>query len=485
MPALAALITTVGRAALTANAFAPVAIHVGSGTTVPTNATTALATPEAIIAATVQAQQVGDDVRLHVVALDSTTDAYDVREWALVDAGGDFLAVYGSATLVAAKAAGSHLHLALDVVLEEADVGSITIGSTDYLNPAASETVPGLVELATSAEVSTGTDPLRAVTPLGVHAALDLICASNWRREVSGLPATDVFALAHDGARRWVAVGDAGLIATSDNLGETWTTRTPGSAFGGRLNAVFYAAGLFVAVGQAAEVQTSPDGVTWTSRNSAGGPELRGVTYDGTGWIAVGDNAGAGYVITAAAAAVTWTVRTAPTSTTSLLACASDGAGVVVAVGDRASTTLGQVSVSTDHGVTWTSEQAPALVGTLEAITYGADGVWYAGGQGGDIISAAAPTGAASSSDWTTLRSAADTAAIYGIAAPGGGCVVASRGGLTASPADPLFGHGGAWRVAPAPTAEGAFGAHYAVGMIMMGLDGGGVLRSQVFGHRL
>lgn len=115
MPALAALITTVGRAALTANAFAPVAIHVGSGTTVPTNATTALATPEAIIAATVQAQQVGDDVRLHVVALDSTTDAYDVREWALVDAGGDFLVVYGSATLVAAKAAGSHLHLALDV----------------------------------------------------------------------------------------------------------------------------------------------------------------------------------------------------------------------------------------------------------------------------------------------------------------------------------------------------------------------------------
>lgn len=174
MPTLAAIITTVGRAALTANDFAPVFIHVGSGALTATNATAALDTPEAIIAATVQAQQVGDDVRLHVVCLDSTTAAYDVREWALVNAGGDFLAVYGGATLVAAKAAGSHLHLALDIVLEGADVGSVTIGDTDYLQPMASETVPGIVELATTGEVAAGTDPARVITVAQLKVVTDL-----------------------------------------------------------------------------------------------------------------------------------------------------------------------------------------------------------------------------------------------------------------------------------------------------------------------
>lgn len=40
---------------------------------------------------------------------------------------------------------------------------------------AASETVAGLVELATTAEASTGTDTARAVTPAGVKAALDAL----------------------------------------------------------------------------------------------------------------------------------------------------------------------------------------------------------------------------------------------------------------------------------------------------------------------
>ena len=357
-----------------------------------------------------------------------------------------------------------------DHVQEE--IANVIEGAGITLNPAAYN------------QLATAIAQLDAAVAAAAKRDADLVCASTWRREGSGLPATDVYGIAHDGARRWCVVGDAGLIATSDNLGETWTTRTPGSAFGGRLNAVFYAAGLFVAVGQAEEVQTSADGVTWTRRNTGGGGELYGVTYSGTGWVAVGATGGAGLVLTAAAAATTWTTRTAPSSTTSLDAVASDGAGLVVAVGDRASTTAGQVSVSTDHGVTWTSEPAPGAVGTLEAICYGADGVFYAGGQSADIISAAAPAGVVSSADWTTLRSASDSSAIYGIAAPGGGCVVASRGGLTSNPVDPLIGHT-TWRAAPAPTAEGGFSAHYAAGMIMIGLDGGGVLRSQVFGHRL
>lgn len=478
MPALAALITTVGRAHLVANTFAPVAVHAGSGTTVPTNATTALATPEAIIAATVQAQQVGDDVRLHVVALDSTTDAYDVREWALVDAGGDFLAVYGGATLVAAKAAGSHLHLALDVVLEEADVGSITIGSTDYLNPAASETVPGIVELATTAEVSTGTDPLRAVTPLGLRAQLDLLCAANWSLQSAG--SSDVRGVAYSPTLGlWLICGDGGMLMTSPD-GVTWTSRTPDAAFAGIFHACHWSptAALFIVVGASKEIQTSTDGVTWTQRDTAAGPTLYGVTHDGTNFIAVGANGGAAYVITSPTG-VTWTVRTGPSSTTRLTAVVSDGAGVVIAVGWPSSGT-GRISVSTDHGVTWSTDSAPATISNLNAVTRSPDGLYYGAGDDGDIV-VSSDDGAS----WTVYRNGSSGPEAYGVVAPGGGFVVCVMGGVTADPADPLFGHGTTWRTASVPTAEGALSAHYADGRIVVGLDGGGVLVSMVFGHRL
>lgn len=322
-------------------------------------------------------------------------------------------------------------------------------------------------------------------TTFNLHG-LDRVCAGTWRPELSGLAATDVHGIAHDGARRWCLVGDAGLISTSDDMGETWTTRTPGSAFAGRLNAVHFAAGVFVAVGQAEEIQTSPDGVTWTRRNTGGGGELRGVAYDGTGWAAVGDSGGSALVLTAATATGAWAAATAPTSCDDLQAVASDGAGVFIAVGDSSTGAFGRIAYSADQGATWTSELAPNTISELYAVTYGGDSVFYAAGLNGDIISAAAPTGAPSSSDWTVLRSGSSEPGCYGIAAPAGGFVVVARGGITADPADPIIGHAdGTFSEVVAPTEEGAICAHYAAGMVMIGLDGGGVLRSGVFGHRL
>lgn len=44
--------------------------------------------------------------------------------------------------------------------------------------PAASDTVAGVVELATTTETTTGTDSVRAVTPAGVKAAMDAVRSS-------------------------------------------------------------------------------------------------------------------------------------------------------------------------------------------------------------------------------------------------------------------------------------------------------------------
>lgn len=68
--------------------------------------------------------------------------------------------------------------LAVGEVGYETDTGLFKIGdgstawtSLGYKNPAASTTVAGLVELATDAEVATGTDTARAVTPASVAAS--------------------------------------------------------------------------------------------------------------------------------------------------------------------------------------------------------------------------------------------------------------------------------------------------------------------------
>lgn len=69
----------------------------------------------------------------------------------------------------------------------------------------------------------------------------------------------------------FVAVGTVGKIQTSPcGVTPSWTARTAGSSFSGDFRDVIWsgAHGLFVAIGDA-EVQTSPDGVTWTRRVSA------------------------------------------------------------------------------------------------------------------------------------------------------------------------------------------------------------------------
>lgn len=67
---------------------------------------------------------------------------------------------------------------------------------------------------------------------------------------------------------RVVAVGTAGAIVTSDNHGQTWTSRTSGLSVD--LTDVIWDPhhSLFIACGFEGKVVTSPDGITWTARSS-------------------------------------------------------------------------------------------------------------------------------------------------------------------------------------------------------------------------
>jgi len=77
------------------------------------------------------------------------------------------------ATIVSAAIDGSG-HL----ILETSDGTFIDAGSALPALPTASTTVQGIVELATTAETTTGTDTARAVTPAGVKAATDVVNAT-------------------------------------------------------------------------------------------------------------------------------------------------------------------------------------------------------------------------------------------------------------------------------------------------------------------
>jgi hypothetical protein len=65
-----------------------------------------------------------------------------------------------------------------------------------------------------------------------------------------------------------------------------------------------------VAVGDGGAIRTSPDGVTWTPRDSGTTKNLHSVTWTGAQLVAVGED---GAVATSPDGA-TWTPRPAPTS---------------------------------------------------------------------------------------------------------------------------------------------------------------------------
>jgi hypothetical protein len=85
------------------------------------------------------------------------------------------------AAAVAGKAAASHTHVATTELTATGTKNSTTFlrGDNTWAVPAsaaaATETASGIVELATTAEATTGTDAVRAVTPAGLKAHTDSI----------------------------------------------------------------------------------------------------------------------------------------------------------------------------------------------------------------------------------------------------------------------------------------------------------------------
>lgn len=120
---------------------------------------------------TVGGQMVADDI-IHVSMTDASADDYSARSLAIYLADGTLLALYGQAAPILTKVAASEGLLALDIQLKDDTASQISFGPTDWVNPPASETVWGVIKLATLALAKAGADALSALTPAAAKAAV-------------------------------------------------------------------------------------------------------------------------------------------------------------------------------------------------------------------------------------------------------------------------------------------------------------------------
>lgn len=133
----------------------------------------------------------------------------------------------------------------------------------------------------------------------------------------------------------WVAVGYAGAIL-KDSVSQVSGTAQ-------QLNKVIFANALYVAVGQAGTILTSPDGATWTSRAGVNAAHnVLGVAYGAGKFIAITD----AQTIVTSPDGVTWTEAAGPAYAGYIdIACSSGVFGLL--------TTSAGFVLSADAGATW------------------------------------------------------------------------------------------------------------------------------------
>jgi hypothetical protein len=131
---------------------------------------------------------------------------------------------------------------------------------------------------------------------------------TNWANV--GGPGNDDLRGLTTGGSNWIVVGDNGTLARSPVGGGAWSSVSPG--VGTLIHDVLFNGSQYVAVGEVAGpsslVLTSGNGTQWTNQAISTTNTLRGLTWTNGLWIAVGD----AHVIFTSPDGLQWTERTPP-----------------------------------------------------------------------------------------------------------------------------------------------------------------------------
>lgn len=157
--------------------------------------------------------------------------------------------------------------------------------------------------------------------------------------------------------------------------GQVWTYNAIGAA--PDLKDVAYGSNLFVAVGSAAVIYSSPDAITWTLRTSPIAPSYSDISYANGRFVAVGGATGAApSPVVYSDDGINWFAPTTPFSGSHR--GIAYGNGVWIAVG------TGVISISSDNAVTWATTSFPSL-GISTGVTF-ANGLFCIVGSSGNIV---------------------------------------------------------------------------------------------------
>jgi len=253
--------------------------------------------------------------------------------------------------------------------------------------------------------------------------------ASSWTARTSSFGSTEIFSVASNTSSLYVAVGDAGKLATSPD-GITWTQRT--SSFGTtNIRGISWSGAYWVACGESGKIATSTDGVTWTQRTSGTTNTLNGSAYGNSLYVVGGDQ---GVLLTASNPTSTWTSRTSTISSNgsirfndAIYYSPSVPIWVVGFDGTVLGTSTGTLASSTD-GITWTSRNSPFNIGFLNPGAFTSTASVIVGGvslsAGVDVMSSTNGT------TWTNRTPAGSYSAAYFAAVDDAGLMVVGSEGV-------------------------------------------------------
>jgi hypothetical protein len=171
--------------------------------------------------------------------------------------------------------------------------------------------------------------------------------------------------------------GGNAAVSTSTTGTSGWTQRTPVAS--GEFNSVAFGNGVFVAVGSGGIVQTSPDGITWTTRPFGYTGTLFDVIFHNGLFIACGNQAAnTAHLIRTSPDGITWTTRYDPGTGNSLYAIAV-GNGSISIVDQGAG-----ILSSFDGGLTWSNQGVTGL--GFNCYGLASSGDQYVVGGGGNAL---------------------------------------------------------------------------------------------------
>lgn len=172
--ALNFVITNAGKAAIAqAGTLGPVVlsnIQIGNSGYTPQPTQTALQAPIKSLVPAGFSNPSSDTI--HFTVSDESTDTYTCQEIGIITSTGILFAVYSQTTPIVVKVSTTAAFFAIDLVITGVPAGSYTLGGTGFSYPQASETVKGVMFIATQSAVDAGTDSTSAVSPARLRATV-------------------------------------------------------------------------------------------------------------------------------------------------------------------------------------------------------------------------------------------------------------------------------------------------------------------------